>query len=404
MSTNKWFRLAIISIIIVAFYGTLMRYKIAFDFPYLNQKNLLHAHSHFAFNGWISHLLYTCLTWMASKHLTQKQLSKYYTIIIANLVAAFGMLVTFTYQGYAMGSFIFSGLTIIIGIVYAWFYIKDIKHFPANNLATPWIVTALLLNILSSAGPLSLAYTMITKNVNSYFYLGSVYYYLHFQYSGWFFFGAMALVVHALPKDFPSIKNEFRILAASAIPTFFLSILWTHLPTWLYIITVLFTVIQMVAWFMLLKKLLCLRTYKTNFPTWVNIFFYAAAFAMTIKFVLQTISVIPSLSQLVFGIRPIVIAYLHLVLLGVFSLFFIGFLFAKGWMATTPSAKTASILFLVGVFLNELLLGVQGMAAFAYIPIPYINQMLFAVALLLFLSAVFLLLTQLKHFAQKVIS
>lgn len=52
---TKYFRYSVISLFIVAVLGTLMRYKIAFSFPYFDQKNLLHAHSYFAFSGWISH-------------------------------------------------------------------------------------------------------------------------------------------------------------------------------------------------------------------------------------------------------------------------------------------------------------------------------------------------------------
>jgi hypothetical protein len=52
-----WIRVAIINLLIVAFLGVVMRYKIGFEFPYLNQKNLQHAHSHFAFGGWISMMI-----------------------------------------------------------------------------------------------------------------------------------------------------------------------------------------------------------------------------------------------------------------------------------------------------------------------------------------------------------
>lgn len=398
MNTQKWFRIAIFNIIVVALYGSLMRYKIAFDFPFFNQKNLLHAHSHFAFGGWVSHLIYTGLTWLAAKHLSAEKIKKYHRLILANLICSFGMLISFTIEGYKFTSITFSTLTLIVSFIYGWVYIKDLKSFPANNPSAPWIKTGLLLNILSAAGPLALAYTMAIKHVDSYFYLGSVYYYLHFQYSGWFFFGSMALVVAALPKEFPSLHNQFKVLAATAIPTFFLSILWVKLPMWLYILTVIATVIQFVTWIIILKKLLTLKNYKTEqtYPNWVNIFFIAALFSITVKFLLQTISVIPSLSNLVFGLRPIVIAYLHLVLLGVYSLFYIGYLFANKWISITPLARFSAFLFLVGVVLNELFLGVQGIVAFAYIPIPHINELLFFAAIILFSSALILFLSQWK--------
>ena len=52
-----WLKFSLINLLIVALLGLLMRYKIGFEFPFFNQKNLQHSHSHFAFAGWISHTL-----------------------------------------------------------------------------------------------------------------------------------------------------------------------------------------------------------------------------------------------------------------------------------------------------------------------------------------------------------
>lgn len=394
--TRKWWKWGLINLAIVALYGTLMRYKIAFDFPFFDQKNLLHAHSHFAFSGWVSHMLYTGLYFMLAGQLSLGRQKVYNRILQLNIFCAYGMLLFFTVQGYKAVSICFSTLSIIIAVLYAAVFIKDVTHVAGRHPSKPWAVAGLLLNILSSAGPLSLAYMMVSKNINSHFYLGSVYYYLHFQYSGWFFFGTMALITSRLPESSPSLKKYYNFFAITVIPTFFLSILWAKLPMWLYTITVAATMIQLVVWVLMLIKLWRFRRQQPDYfyPHWINIFFYAAATALTLKFLLQAASVIPSLSQLVFGIRPIVIAYLHLVLLGVYSLFFMGFLFATRVILTTSTAKCAAFLFLAGVVLNEALLAVQGFAAFAYVPVPLINPMLFVAAVVLLSSAALLAASQ----------
>jgi hypothetical protein len=128
--------------------------------------------------------------------------------------------------------------------------------------------------------------------------------------------------------------------------------------------------------------------------TWIKWLFYTATIALTIKFILQTISVIPSLSQLVFGFRPIIIAYLHLVLLGVYSLFLIGYWFYKGYLQTNKTARIGIVIFFIGVCLNECVLGIQGIAAFTYTPIPFVNEMLFGVACVLLLGASTLAISQ----------
>ena len=113
--------------------------------------------------------------------------------------------------------------------------------------------------------------------------------------------------------------------------------------------------------------------------------------ALIIKLCLQGGSTIPEISRLAFGFRSIVIAYLHLVLLAFTSLFLIGFLFLQKLIPDTALAKTAMLLLAVGVFLNEFVLMMQGIVSFSYIIIPYLNEVLFGISLLLCMS-IFLLL------------
>ena len=57
MKTKPSVRLLLLNLLIVASLGVLMRYKIAFEFPFFNQKNIQHAHSYFAFSGWVTQAL-----------------------------------------------------------------------------------------------------------------------------------------------------------------------------------------------------------------------------------------------------------------------------------------------------------------------------------------------------------
>jgi hypothetical protein len=47
------------------------------------------------------------------------------------------------------------------------------------------------------------------------------------------------------------------------------------------------------------------------------------------------------------------------------------------------SIKFGVILFSIGVLLNEIILAVQGVAAFSYTGIPFVNEMLFGAAIVL---------------------
>jgi hypothetical protein len=76
-------------------------------------------------------------------------------------------------------------------------------------------------------------------------------------------------------------------------------------------------------------------------------------------------STIPALSQLAFGFRPIVIAYLHLVLLAIISLFLF-FIYANHLIHFNKQIKIGIIIFSIGVLLNEIILAIQGIASFSY--------------------------------------
>ncbi|RXK83778.1 hypothetical protein [Filimonas effusa] len=389
----KW---ALFSLAIVALYGTVMRYKIAFNFPYFEQKHLLHAHSHFAFSGWVSHFIYAGLASVITPFLSGNRKKKYWFLLLANLFCAAGMLIAFTVQGYKAVSIGFSTLSIVQSIWFTCVFMKDSRLLPAGHPSLSWAKTGLLLNVVSAAGPLYLGYMMATHHINQQIYLAAVYYYLHFQYNGWFFFGCMAIIVSHLPAGMPSLKRSFQLFAVAAIPTYLLSILWAKLPTWLYLFGLLAGLLQLGAWLVMLVKLAPVLKMKTR-EHWKSrsiymILFYASAFALTLKFILQAVSAIPSLSQMVFGFRPVVIAYLHLVLLGVYSLFFIGYWVRYNYILLTGFTRVAILAFLAGVAFNELLLALQGIGGFGAFAVPHIQDYLFYTAVLLLVSSLSLAL------------
>ena len=122
--------------------------------------------------------------------------------------------------------------------------------------------------------------------------------------------------------------------------------------------------------------------------------FLFVGFAFTVKLLLQLGSTIPSVSDLAFGFRPIVIAYLHLVLLGVISAFILAFIYTFNLIVVNKLTAIAFSVFLIGIFLNELVLGIQGVAAFSNIVVKFVNEILFGVALLLLLGAILVVRSQ----------
>jgi hypothetical protein len=382
-----WLRFSLINLCIVAFLGVLMRYKIGFEFPYLNQKNLQHSHSHFAFTGWISHTLMTLMIYYLQSRIADFTGSKYKKVLIANLICSYGMLIFFIIQGYGFLSILFSTSSIIISYVFSYYYFKDLKQIDQNLLSKNWFKAALFFNIISSLGTFYLAYMMASKNLVQDLYLSSIYYYLHFQYNGWFFFACMGLLFGLLnlkKTDHPFYETAFKLFAAACVPAYFLSILWLDFPVWLYAITVLSAIIQVFAWFKLVMVLIkTRRNFFENYTLLLRYILLFVSLALSIKLILQLGSTVPFISDLAFGFRPIVIAYLHLVLLAVISLFLLFYIYANAFFIIDKKIKFGILLFSIGVLLNEIVLAIQGIASFSYTVIPYVNETLFGIALLL---------------------
>src|SRR5665647_154052 len=109
---QQWIKISLISLATVALVGCILRYKIAFSLPFIDQKYLLHGHSHFAFAGWITQALMSLLVGYLAKEKGQQIFTRYRFLLYTNLISAYGMLLSFPLQGYGKISISFSTLSI----------------------------------------------------------------------------------------------------------------------------------------------------------------------------------------------------------------------------------------------------------------------------------------------------
>lgn len=396
--TNSWVRIALFNLFLVAILGAIMRYKIGFSLPWLDQKYLQEAHSHFAFAGWITHTLYFLLISIFRSGLPQINERVYRRLILVNLFSAYGMLLSFPFQGYGPVSLAFSTLSVLTGYVFSWYALKDAGRLAAGHPAKNWIRAAIWFGLLSTAGTMVLSWMMASHHYNQNIYLGSIYFYLHFQYNGWFLFACIGIFmdrIRVFNPDRKAIRLSFLLFSTAAIPAYFLSTLWANLPAWLYVVVVAAATAQVIGWYVLVTVIRKNMPHlKTAFNRMVLYLFLIVALALTLKLTLQLGSTIPGISKLAFGFRPIVIAYLHLVLLLIISVFLLAFIYGTGLIRTNKMAKYALIAFTTGAVLNESVLAVQGIFSFSYTVVPMANETLFGIAVLLVSAAALLAFSQ----------
>ncbi|MGG9960020.1 hypothetical protein [Ferruginibacter sp. SUN106] len=396
---RRWIKIALFNLFIVASIGVVLRYKIAFSLPFIDQKHLLHGHSHFAFAGWISQAIMILLVAYLATQRGETIYKRYRWLLYANLFTAYGMLITFPVEGYGLYSIIFSTLSIFVTYFFAVYYWRDLNKLKIKSTVLYWFKAAVFFNALSSLGAFALAAMMVAKIVHQNWYLAAEYFYLHFQYNGWFFFACMGLLTAKLSAhaDLFILKRIFLLFVTAVVPAYFLSALWMNIPTWVYVLVIVAAFAQVIAWVYTLgvikNQLPVLKSSMPPIAKWLLIF---SATALTIKLLLQLGSTIPSLSNLAFGFRPIVIGYLHLVLLGMITLFLLGYMLAYNVITINKKTITGAIIFTSGIIINEIFLMTQGVAALTYTNIPFINEALLAAALIMFTGLLLLLVSQNK--------
>ncbi len=388
------FRISIFSFALVALLGITMRYKIAFSLPYIDQKNLQHAHSHFAFAGWISMAIWTFIILLLANHIDKSLLKKLVKLLWLNWITAIGMLVSFLFYGYNPLSIAFSSSSIIINFSLIFTLWKPIKTFFQKEIYS-WFIAAMFFNIISVLGTAALVIMMVSKHIPQKVYLASVYWYLHFSYNGWFWFATLGLLFAYLASKNITIPYQtaiFNLMKYSCLPAFGLSILWLKLPNWIYLVIVLATLAQSYGWYLFLKSIYLIKVWEklnlSGTEKWILRFLIIAA---STKFALQLGSVIPQVSKLAFGFRPVVIAYLHLIFLATISTFLIAYAWLNQMFNINKTSVFGVWMLLVTVLANELVLGVQGVAAFSYTLIPFTQEILLFISIGIFSSIILLL-------------
>ena len=396
---SLWITLSLVNLSIAAFFGLSLRTKYLFPIPFINYRDFISAHSHFAFGGWVALAFLTLYTYyLLPEKFRQKNI--YQVALWSIELTALGMAVTFPVQGYSLLAIILSTLFIFATYLYSYIFIRDIWRSGQRPVVIWLSVSAQICMVISSIGPYILAYILATKSNNSILYRDAVYIFLHFQYNGFFTLSVFALLFNkALPYADANTQKWIRwfalFLCASVIPALFLSLLW-H-PHNLAIISLSIIgcgliILSIVTFFMFIKNV----WQKTPFSyPLAKTFFLFSMIAFTIKMALQMGTVIPSLGNAVFGYRPIIIGFLHLVFLGFVS-FYILSSYMESHMFTHKLSKPALILFAIAIILNETVLLVQGIGLLFSTTSHIYAWLLWAVAILLFTGAVLILAARLQ--------
>lgn len=405
---KNWFKISLIYLLTIALLGVILRYLFIGAIPGINYKNLLHAHSHAALLGWLYSSFFVAFV---HAFLNEKdKIKKVYKVLFwLTQLAVLGMLISFPFQGYGAVSITFSTAHILLSYWFMYRFLKDVGSnglkSEKNVVAFRFVKWSLIFMAISSIGPWSLGPIMAQGLGGSHFYYLAIYFYLHFQYNGWFTLALFGLFFWWLDqRNIPYSRKDahtfFVLITFSCIPAFALSALWTQPSLWVYIVGGISAIIQMIALGLLIKILVrCWSDLQKLINPFIKFVLLLSLISFCVKIILQVASAFPLIADLAYKIRNFIIGYLHLTLIGFISLFILAFFHLIGLLdLSNNKSKTGLSIFLVGFFLSEILIFLQGYFFWTLLgEIPYYYHLLFSISLLMPAGIAILILAQKKQ-------
>lgn len=314
-------RVPLVFLFIGSILGVFLRWQFIVPTNGINYAYVLHAHSHIMFLGWIFNCLYIGFV---QNHTLEKEDKFFKNLFVIQQILVVGMLISFPMQGYGFYSITFSTSHTLVAIAFMVKFFYKTKYIDSTSA---WYArSALVFFLISTAGPFSLGYLMATGQGQSNWYYLAIYFYLHFQYNGFFLFGVLSLFFDLLERKKVFVKETTAktigwILAATCLPTYLLSTLWAKPGISFNIVGGLSALLQLIVLYMLIRLLSknAIEIKKAFSKSSVYILLITLL-AFALKLLLQLISALPDIAQMAYELRPIVIAYLHMVLIGIISL------------------------------------------------------------------------------------
>jgi hypothetical protein len=394
---NLWSRISLFNLCVVASLGVLLRSKILFTLPSLNYLKLLDAHWHFAFDAWLTlALLFLLVQGILPEKFSNKSI---YQVFFAGIVAtSYGILLTVLFASNSFLTTIASTLFILLTYIFGWTFIRDIKMAGVGRTVYLLSLSAIICLILSSFGSITLFYLHLVKSLEPNAYRDASYVYLHLQYNGFFTLTAFALLFHQLYGRI-SKRSQKRfylfsvLLCLSIIPSLFLYFLWQNPNTLFSVIALIGSILVFIAvcWFVI-TALSIFKIYRVVGSAVRNTILLSAT-AFILKMVLQSLTIFNTIGNAVFGDRPVIIGFLHLVFLGFVSTFILAYYLQIRILNIKSNITRLSLVtFVVGVIMNELTLMLQGVGAMFWKSSSLFPHLLWVISIGLLIGSILIFL------------
>ena len=323
MDTRKDIQWAFLYFIITILLGLSLRVSYIAD-VFFNIRHVTHSHSHIGLLGWI----YTILSSLICQYfLRETDRKPYFILFLCTQFCILGMLFSFPFGGYFLYSIIFSSLFIICTYWFSIFFLKRSKKYNFirfsisksvdtehdKPLSLKFVHWGIYFLILSSIGIWLLPVAIVKAGKGSDWYNSALYFFLHFQYNGWFLAVLFGLLVGEI--EHKGLLNSKRL--KGALYNFVIGTIGSVTLSWVgFFNEPILYIIGNISGFLLLASIFELyRAYmQLEKPAFLMQMFLLLCMLKTIFMFLGSF---PWIAEVVLPNREFVISYLHFTFLGV---------------------------------------------------------------------------------------
>jgi hypothetical protein len=360
-----------------------------------NYKHFLHTHSHIAFLGW----MYNALVLTLEYYFFKAQKTKFNQIFWVTQLTILGMLCSFPFQGYAFWSISFSTLYLFASY---WLIFEIFKQCKLVNfkVSRTLLKAASVFLFLSSLGPFGLAIVMAKHLGHTMWNSISVFWFLHYLFNGFFFLLILAILLKEIKDKVNTSSFKLTVISKvfilSVIPLYFSFILEFSENNIPLLLSIVGAMLQFVGLLFLYKPLIkYINQIHNSFSKLIIWLFFIA---LNFKIIFQVLGNIDSIQTFVILSKStVVIGFIHLVMLGILSLFIFWFFSLYKIIIISKLFKIGLLIFILGISLSELTLFGQSLFIyFQQISILNYNLLLFIFSSLMPIGILIILIAFLK--------
>jgi len=379
---KKYINVTLILFLITSIFSLILRYiPLADGDLEWNYQHILQTHSHLAFLGWVFNCIFLLIAHQYPNIFKKSKILSFDLLFIIFQISILFISIGLMIWGYKVLAITFLSIHSLFTIIFA---VKFFKYSDKNLVGTYILKLALILMGLSYIGTLALGPLSANGLKGSNYYNSAIYFYMHFQYNGFFLLAVVGLLLNFCKNiniDIVISKNQINLFLLSIILTYSISLLFAKISWIISLLAVLSSLLQIYLFLDIYIK--NKNSLKIRFQDSQSKFIIQLVlFLFIIKLLAQLFS--PFIPDSVSSNRNMIIVFLHLNFLGIISpmlLYFIDVYFVRSVIF-----RNFILAFIVAFILNEISLVLSYFNIFKQYEIYYSNIISTALLFLLILN------------------